>query len=289
MINKSWSVLFYTLIVALIGLVVLASVGGYFYYQLYQQNLKLTQNKTELESQLNILKNNLATTTLAWQNELAKTNAFADQLSGLASTVGTLDKLSKTDRELLKKYSKVYFLNEHYIPSNLATVTPTYLYNSKQPAQIHAGVWSKLENLLLSASSSGVILQINSAYRSFGTQTTIKSIYKVTYGAGTANAFSADQGYSEHQLGTTVDFGTPGLNGDFSKFGRTLAFTWLTANAYKYGFTLSYPKNNTYYQYEPWHWRYVGVALATKLQTENKYFYDLSQRIIDQYLVNIFD
>ncbi|MEK7495870.1 MAG: D-alanyl-D-alanine carboxypeptidase family protein, partial [Patescibacteria group bacterium] len=64
---------------------------------------------------------------------------------------------------------------------------------------------------------------------------------------------------------------------------------WLTENAYKYGFILSYPKQNTYYRFEPWHWRFVGVALATKLHDGNKYFYDLSQREIDQYLVSIFD
>ena len=108
------------------------------------------------------------------------------------------------------------------------------------------------------------------------------------YGSG-ANKFSADQGYSEHQLGTTVDFTTPDIGAGFSKFETTAAYTWLTDNAYKYGFALSYPKNNAYYQFEPWHWRFVGVELATKLHNDNMYFYDLNQRIIDTYLVYIFD
>ena len=287
--KKSWPVLLFISISLAITVVVLAAIGGYFYWQLNLQNKQLIEGKKNLETQLATLQNDLATTTSALEGEKAKTSSFADQLSGLATTVGTLDKLSKTDRELLKKYSKIYFLNENYIPSNLATITPAFLYYPGKPLKIHANVWPKLESLILSASSSGLTLQVDSAYRSFGTQAAIKASYKVTFGAGTANAFSADQGYSEHQLGTTVDLGTPSIKGDFSKFGKTKEYDWLLNNAYKYGFTLSYPKGNAYYQYEPWHWRYVGVALATRLHDQNLHFYDLSQRIIDQYLVNIFD
>ena len=117
----------------------------------------------------------------------------------------------------------------------------------------------------------------------------MKSTYKFTYGSGTANAFSADQGYSEHQLGTTVDFTTEAIGGAFAGFDKTSAYTWLNENAYRYGFVLSYPKNNTYYVFEPWHWRFVGVALATRLHSENRNFYDLDQREIDQYLISLFD
>ena len=82
---------------------------------------------------------------------------------------------------------------------------------------------------------------------------------------------------------------TTGLGGAFAGFDRTGAYQWLLANAYKYGFVLSYPANNPYYIYEPWHWRYVGVKLSTALHDQNKNFYDLDQREIDQYLADIFD
>lgn len=277
------------MLVVLVAIIIVGAVlGGYFYYQLSRQNLKLEQEKKGLEDKLIVLQNNLATTTEAWQSELAKTNAFSSQLNNLAGTVGTLDKLSKTDRELLKKYSKIYFLNENYIPSNLATITPEYLLDAKKSAQLHAGAWPRLKQLLDTASSSGVTFKIASAYRSFGQQSSLKSKYVVNYGTG-ANKFSADQGYSEHQLGTAVDFLSASSTTLSINFAQTKAGEWLKENAYRYGFVMSYPKNNTYYQYEPWHWRYVGVALATKLYNENKYFYDLPQRTIDQYLVNIFD
>ena len=110
----------------------------------------------------------------------------------------------------------------------------------------------------------------------------------MSYGSG-ANSFSADQGYSEHQLGTAIDFTTLELGSDFSSFEKTDAYKWLLDNAYEYGFILSYPKDNTYYQFEPWHWRFVGKSLANTLHQENKNFYDVDQRTIDSYLISIFD
>jgi D-alanyl-D-alanine carboxypeptidase len=146
-----------------------------------------------------------------------------------------------------------------------------------------------LISLLSFAKASGITLYVKSGYRSFAEQRSLKSAYSVTYGAGTANTFSADQGYSEHQLGTTVDFITVGLNGQLAGFDKTPAFLWLQDNAHKYGFVLSYPKGNKYYMYEPWHWRFVGVKLATYLHDNKLNFYDLDQREIDKYLANIFD
>src|SRR5690606_38397067 len=98
------------------------------------------------------------------------------------------------------------------------------------------------------------------------------------------------QGYSEHQLGTTIDFTTEGLGGGLvTSFENTPAFAWLADNAHKFGFTLSYPKGNAYYMYEPWHWRFVGEDLAEDLHEDDAYFYDWDQRKIDTYLIKIFD
>ncbi|HEY4526280.1 MAG TPA: M15 family metallopeptidase, partial [Candidatus Paceibacterota bacterium] len=132
-------------------------------------------------------------------------------------------------------------------------------------------------------------IYVNSAYRSFDEQLALKGQYSVSYGAGTANQFSADQGYSEHQLGTTLDFTTTGLSGGLAGFDQTPAYDWLEKNAYKYGFVLSYPEGNQYYMYEPWHWRFVGEDLADDLHDSGRNFYDMDQRDIDPYLANIFD
>jgi len=249
----------------------------------------LNQTVTSLESDLFAIKGEKTLLEEAYQNEKNRNDDFDNQIRKISGTVGTLEKLSKTDPELLQKYSKIYFLNEHYTPSDLVDIPKEYVYPEDKKLQFHAKAWSFLEELLDEAKEDEIDLKVVSAYRSFGTQAALKTSYKITYGAGSANAFSADQGYSEHQLGTTIDFTTPTLAANFNAFGSTEAFKWLQENAYKYGFILSYPKTNTYYQFEPWHWRFVGEKLAEKLHEDNVNFYDTDQRVIDQYLVSIFD
>ena len=234
-----------------------------------------------------VAQNNLLNNTV--QTQINQTSALAGQVSQVTDTAIALDKLSKVDPQLLQKYSKVYFLNENYTPTTLASVAPKFSYDKSTSYQILEGVAPHLDKLLNDASNNKIDLRVISAYRSFGTQAALKSSYQVTYGAGTANSFSADQGYSEHQLGTTVDFTTVATKDNFDIFDGTPAYKWLTDNAYTYGFVLSYPKNNTYYTYEPWHWRYVGVDLATRLHRTGKGFYDMDQRTINNYLSLFFD
>jgi LAS superfamily LD-carboxypeptidase LdcB len=214
-------------------------------------------------------------------------SSLTHQISMTQSQIEVLNKLRATDKELLQKYSKVFFLNENYVPSSLATVTPELVWDKKKTLRIHSDVQPFLEKMLRDAASSSHSIALISAYRSFKDQTSLKSTYSMSFGSG-ANRFSADQGYSEHQLGTTVDLTTPALGANYTSFANSAAFTWLTENAYKYGFVLSYPKNNSYYVYEPWHWRFVGVVLSSKLRQEGKNFYDLDQREIDNYLIDIF-
>ncbi len=189
----------------------------------------------------------------------------------------------------MEKYSKVYFLNENYVPAKLTDIPAQYVLPSGTERQFLDPALPFLTNLLSDANAQGIDLKVVSAYRSFADQKSLKYEYTMTYGAGTSNSFSADQGYSEHQLGTAVDFGTPEVPDASPPFANTTSYTWLQNNAYKYGFELSYPKNNSYYIYEPWHWRFVGKDLATYLHDNNINFYDMDQRQIDAYLISIFD
>lgn len=249
---------------------------------IFSDALSISQKNLSLKNNENInLNNNLIA-------EKETNTAFQTQIEGIKSTVGVLEKLSKTDSELLKKYSKVYFLNENYIPQKLVDINPEFIFEKTKIAQIHGDISVKLEAMLNDAKASGIDIKILSAYRSFSTQASLKSAYKVTYGTG-ANKFSADQGYSEHQLGTTIDFTTTKLGNILTGFEKTEGYKWLIENAYKYGFVMSYPKENTYYIFEPWHWRYIGIPLAEKLHSENTYFYALDQRVINEYLIGIFD
>ena len=240
---------------------------------LQNQIIELTQKNEELT---NILteeqKKNLALEKTKRRNE---------------RKIDTLEKLTTLDPELLKKYSKVFFLSENYTPPNLEDIPTEFKIKEDKDLKILKEVEPFLTDLLEDAQDDGINLRIISAYRSFDEQKQLKSNYTFNYGSG-ANTFSADQGYSEHQLGTTVDFGTPEITGAYISFEKTDAFTWLQNNAYRYGFILSYPKGNSYYQYEPWHWRFVGRELAEDLYEDNKHFYELEQREIDEYLLEIF-
>ncbi len=275
-------------------------VTSYLFYTMSSNisalSLGLASTTTSFNKRLTNLESGLSS-TVQTSNDLSqrladqqnKSESFQQTIGGIASTVNTLEKLSKTDQELLQKYSKVSFLNENYVPIRLSNIDPKYLQDPNKTLQFHTFALTFLTRMMDDASNANSKLQVVSAYRSFGTQSILKASYSLTYGSG-ANKFSADQGYSEHQLGTTVDLTSPDLNDSLTiKFENSLAFNWLVNNAYRYGFILSYPKNNTYYQYEPWHWRFVGVPLATLLHNQNKNFYDLDQRTIDTYLATIFD
>jgi len=271
----------------------------------------LSKKTATLSTSIDTLEAQLATTTKRFQISDEQTRAalatvlsteqqsvgtiqqqlggFQNQVGNLSGTLTTLQKLAQTDPELLKKYSKVYFLNENYVPTKLAEIPADYEYSANPQLLIETDVLPHLKGMIQDASSAGISLYAFSAYRSFADQRALKSNYRVTFGTGTANSFSADQGYSEHQLGTAVDMITKGLGGVLDGFDKTSAYQWMLTNAYKYGFILSYPQNNSYYVFEPWHWRYVGIQLATDLHNQGKNFYDLDQRTIDSYLVHIFD
>ncbi len=242
----------------------------------------------ELSSRLSLTSDELSDIQDDYHDEKNKNDEFEDQIKKISGTVGVLDKLSKTDKELLQKYSKVYFLNEHYIPEKIVPIEKKYLYNEAVSKSIHGKVEPYLNDMIDDALDDGIKIWVVSAYRSYNEQAGLKGVYTQTYGSG-ANTFSADQGYSEHQLGTTVDFTTEGLGGGLNGFEDTPAYTWLTKNASEYGFTLSYPKGNAYYVYEPWHWRFVGEDLAADLKRDKASFYDWEQRKIDEYLISIFD
>lgn len=275
---------------------------GYFLYGLNEEYKALQHTfaaaETEIASttealqkanaQIAELSNTLTEVEGDYEKEKDKNEDFERQIDKIAGTVGDLDKLSKTDEELLQKYSKVYFLNEHYIPSDLDVIDKENVYSEDRESQLHGKVMPFFEDMIEDAKEDGIDLWVVSAYRSFQYQTQLKGAYLVTYGSG-ANSFSADQGFSEHQLGTTVDFTTSGLGGGLTGFQNTPAYAWLTENAHKYGFVLSYPENNSYYVYEPWHWRFVGTELAEDLRDDGRSFYDLPQREIDTYLLHIFD
>ena len=243
----------------------------------------------ELETDLGNLKNDLEDLVEDYEDELDRNEEFEDQLMDLAGELDEFERLNEIDEELLAKYSKVSFLNENYVPDKLEQIDEDYILEDKKDQYFLGDAMRFLERMIDAAERDDVDLKIISAYRSFDEQNELKGQFTQLYGEG-ANAFSADQGFSEHQLGTTIDITTPEIGATSASFGETEAFEWLQENAHKYGFILSYPEGNTFYIYEPWHWRFVGRDLARDLDRDDeRTFYTMDQREINKYLLEFFD
>lgn len=284
------------LVVIIVAELVLIGFGGYKYNDLsVTSRAQMASTTADFNQRINILEDTLASTTrekdLFFEQLTTEQKQRVDlerDVRRADREIDKLEKLTQIDPELLKKYSKVFFLSENYEPKELIDIPEEYLYDEEKPQQFSEEAWKFLERMLKDAADSDAPLQVVSAYRSFGTQSVLKTGYTSIYGTG-ANKFSADQGYSEHQLGITVDLTTAGVAPLSLAFENTRAYLWLTNNAWRYGFVLSYPKGNAYYIFEPWHWRFVGRDLAEDLRAEDKNFYDLDQRELDEYLIKIFD
>jgi len=131
-------------------------------------------------------------------------------------------------------------------------------------------VITDLAAMRAAAARAGARLGIISAYRSYLTQRWTYAKWVRVLGASRAAISSARAGHSEHQLGTAIDFTIPGASAPwgYSDWARTRAGAWLKANAWRYGFVMSYPANRlsvTCYGYEPWHYRWVGREIAARM------------------------
>ncbi len=137
-------------------------------------------------------------------------------------------------------------------------------------------VSDELQRLSDAAQADGHQLQVSSAYRSYQRQAELFAYWSETYSVEEAEFFSARAGTSQHQLGSTVDFAPVDRS-----FGGTPAYQWLVANAGDFGFSLSYPEGYTHvtgYNYEPWHWRYIGRAGA---EMEARFFGGIQQHFLE--------
>ena len=131
---------------------------------------------------------------------------------------------------------------------------------------------TQLSKMISDGRKEGLNIIYRSGFRSYAEQTQLYNSYVQRDGKKAADKYSAAPGTSEHQTGLAFDIGTNPSNSDFkTAFGSTAEGRWLAKNAYKYGFILRYPKGKekiTGYQYEPWHFRYVGKKAAKAIHDQ---------------------
>ena len=162
----------------------------------------------------------------------------------------------------------IYRLASTYAPADLRSTSYAGL-NSGYSVRRH--VIADLKAMASAARAAGARLAVASAYRSYATQKATFAYWVRVHGYAVALKESARAGHSEHQLGTTVDFRSYGGSApwNYTDWGTTKAGAWMKANAWKYGFIMTYPKGKTAvtcYIYEPWHYRYVGRTRAAKIR-----------------------
>ena len=177
--------------------------------------------------------------------------------------------MSKDNLILVNKF---YKLSSEYIPEDLTTINLNYAYDDNKVRKEVSDAYVKMAS---AAKEDGIKLIANSSFRDYDRQDAVYKEFYYSKGIDYADKYAARPGHSEHQTGLCIDIFTGG-NSTTENFDSSDAFKWLSKNAHKYGFILRYPKGKEYltgYNYESWHYRYLGVDTATKVYS-SKLTYD---------------
>lgn len=160
---------------------------------------------------------------------------------------------------LVNKYHK---LDENYEPSDLTIIDSKYA-SGTQKLRKEAKI--KFEEMASDMAKDNLKIYAGSTYRSYTYQKGLYDRYVKKDGFAAAETYSARSGYSEHQLGLAVDI----VNGKWDYLSENdKEYDYLVKNSCKYGFILRYPRGSEYvtgYMFEDWHFRYLGIELATKV------------------------
>ena len=164
--------------------------------------------------------------------------------------------------------NKYHYLASDYVPDDLVKVEWKYRFGGESNTiQIRNEVYEAFKLMWNAANEEGHYLMVESGFRTYDYQKKIYDDYAKKRGVTYADSIAARPGYSEHQTGLALDIYSKSCSTS-NEFKNTKVYEWLLNNSYKYGFILRYPENKnkiTGYNFESWHYRYVGVDLAAKV------------------------
>ena len=182
---------------------------------------------------------------------------------------------------LVNKYNK---LPDNYRPSDLEDFPSKYkIYTTARPMRKEAH--DQLLKLFDDINKEGMNLWINSAFREKSYQNKLFTNSVANNGMNHALIYSAKMRHSEHETGLAVDLSAQS-SGAIETFNKFKQYEWMQNNAHKYGFIERYPKGKewiTGYAYEPWHYRYVGVEVATKIKEEGITYEEYAVKYLGYY------
>ncbi len=161
----------------------------------------------------------------------------------------------------------IFMLPAEYWPGDLVDTSSAGL---NAGYLVRASTIADLRAMGNAARAAGAPIEVVSGFRSYSQQQATFDRWVQVGGYKQALRTSARPGHSEHQLGTTLDFTSAGgaAPWQYADWAATPAGAWMAANAWRYGFVMSYPRDafeETGYDYEPWHYRYVGRDLAASV------------------------
>lgn len=186
---------------------------------------------------------------------------------GLDKPYYTNTKPAKNLNTNLILVNKYHYLTKSYVPNNLVPINHDYARSGMSLVKEAKEAFEKLSQ---DAKQDNMMIFAISSYRSYDYQLNLYNTYVATDGKKAADTYSARAGFSEHQTGLVVDV-YDGIT-PYTSFEETKEFKWMQENAHKYGFILRYPKDKvkiTGYQYESWHYRYVGKKIAKIIKEKN--------------------
>ena len=164
--------------------------------------------------------------------------------------------------------NKFYALPSDYDVGITKKFSATYAYGSVSAEET---VYSEFIAMANAAKADGVTLVLSSGYREHGYQEKVYNDMVYSKGKSYADDYAARPGSSEHETGLALDILSTGEGAYTNNFDKTEAYRWLQVHSQEYGFILRYPDGKehiTGYKPESWHYRYLGVDLATKVKNE---------------------
>jgi len=178
--------------------------------------------------------------------------------------VDTSGNFSNAIREVIvKPYERIKVIDGVTYVDGVLIANKKYGLPSTYNPGINGEAYNQLVAMQSAASALGHSIPLVSGFRSYYSQQTIYNNYVSIYGVEQTDTFSARPGHSEHQTGLAFDVGA--IDDSMGEWPNGI---WLAENAHKYGFIIRYPQGKqhiTGYKYEPWHIRYLGVDLATRV------------------------
>ncbi len=179
------------------------------------------------------------------------------------------EEMDDEDPTITALVNKQHSLDEDYAPDDLVTVEVPTILENPEVNQLREVAADALKAMFDKAEESGIYLYARSGYRSYQTQVQLFQNYAAEHGEEAANRYSARPGQSEHQTGLVMDVTSESVNYQLTdSFGETEEGKWVSEHAHEFGFIIRYPQGAediTGYIYEPWHLRYLGVDMATKV------------------------